>query len=347
MTHFQRIYTFLLLVSFPLIGLAQDVKPKVLSTLFDHWFTGDTSTIALKIHTDIAQLYRNPTKEVYQEAEVIATLADGEKETYQGKIRLRGNIRREICSSMPPLKLKFKKKEMTARGWLPHNDLKLVVPCRDNPSAVQDLIAEYITYQMYEKISPLSLRVQMIQIHMVDTKGKRKDRKVTAFIIEPIETMAARFELQEAERATYRESFLEKDLYRQMAFFEYMIGNTDWNVYNGHNLYFVAGSPFKRMVSIPYDFDYSAVVGTHYAVPYETLPIKSVTQRLYRGLSCSEEEALALIDAFGAKEEALLQPIKDNPMLTEGKRKEMLRFLDGFFKLLKKTKSLVWELKKG
>ena len=253
-------------------------------------------------------------------------------------------MRREICQ-LPPLKLKFKKKDMTERGWLPHNDLKVVIPCRTTIVSKQDLIAEFLTYRMYEQLTPLSFRVQMINILLTDSEGKKKDQELLAFIIEPVETLTARFNLREAERSTYRESFLEDTPYRQMAFFQYMIGNTDWNVFNGHNLKFIGGKPFTRLVTVPYDFDYSAVVGTSYAVPHESLPISSVTQRLYRGLSCEEAEAMDLIKYFSLNEAKLLQPIQDHPLLEEGKRKEMLNYLKGFFRQLDKTKGLLAELK--
>lgn len=337
-------FLILLLLLIPFIHQAQTPLAKELPTIFDHWYTGDDQTIDLTITTDLGQLFRNPDKEVYQEAAINVKLIDGTVEDYTGKIRLRGNMRREICQ-LPPLKLKFKKKDLAERGWLPHNDLKVVIPCRTITVSEQDLIAEFLTYRMYEQLTPISLRVQMVKIRLTDSEQKKKDQELLAFIIEPVETLAARFDLQEAKRTSFRESFLEKEPYREMAFFQYMIGNTDWNVYNSHNLKFLGGAPFKRLVAIPYDFDYSAVVGTSYAVPYETLPIQTVSQRLYRGLSCEESEALELIKRFREKESELLQPVQDHPLLEDGKRKEMIRYLSSFFRLLDKTKGLVAELK--
>lgn len=334
----------LLLLFISFTQQAQTPVAKEVATIFDHWYTGDDQTIDLTVNTDLGRLFRNPDKEIYQEAAINVKLADGTIEDYTGKIRLRGNMRREICQ-LPPLKLKFKKKDMTERGWLPHNDLKVVIPCRDITISEQDLIAEFLTYRMYEQLTPLSLRVQMVKIRLKDSEEKKKDQELLAFIIEPVETLAARFDLQEVTRSSFRESFLEKDPYREMAFFQYMIGNTDWNVYNSHNLKFLGGAPFKRMIAIPYDFDYSAVVGTSYAVPYETLPIQTVSQRLYRGLSCEESEALELIKFFRKKEADLLQPVQNHPLLDDGKRKQMIRYLSSFFRLLDKTKGLVAELK--
>lgn len=344
MPRIVTIYLFFLLVLSPFTSRAQIVEAVEVATVFDHWYTGDTTTIQLEVTTDLRRLFRNPDKEVYQEAAIRVTLADGTEEGYTGRIRLRGNMRREICQ-IPPVKLDFKKKNLTSQGWLPHDDIKIVLPCRNSKSSEQELMAEFLTYRMYEQVSPLSFRVQMIRIHFIDSKGKKNDMELLAFIIEPTETLAARFNLRIADRTTYREVFLEEKPYRQMAFFQYMIGNTDWNVYNGHNLKFIGGAPFRKLVAVPYDFDYSAVVGTHYAVPHESLPIKSVTQRLYRGLSCEESEAMELINFFSDKEAELLRPVQNLPLLEDYERKRMLNYLEGFFMQLTKTKRLINELK--
>ncbi|MCB0634672.1 MAG: hypothetical protein KDD15_33300, partial [Lewinella sp.] len=326
MTRFPFIYFLLMISMLPGFVSGQQAESVPVATLFDQLYTADTTAIEVTISTDLGRLFRDPDRSEYQDAEVKFSLSGQWQDELTGKIRLRGNMRREVCG-IPPLKIKFRKQDMNERGWLPHNDLKLVLPCRDNQPSLQNLMAEYVAYQMFEQIAPVSLRVQMIRLRLVDSDGNKKDELYTAFIIEPIETLAARFNLKEVERDTYRESFLEKEEYRKMAFFQYMIGNTDWNIYNHHNLYFLAGDPYQRMLAIPYDFDYSAIVGTGYAIPYETLPIKSVSERLYRGLKCEESEALELIEEFAARENAIINTVNAHPLLKESKKKEMLSYL--------------------
>jgi hypothetical protein len=52
-----------------------------------------------------------------------------------------------------------------------------------------------------------------------------------------------------------------------------------------------------------------------------------------------------LIKYFTLNEPEFLRPIQDHPLLEEGKRKEMLHYLNGFFRQLDKTKGLLAELK--
>lgn len=343
-TLITKAFLFCALVAvFPAVqGLHAQSADQQKTSLFDHWYYGGESVIDMSVTTDQSSLLRG-RKEKYQDALIEIKLPDGTTESYQGEIRLRGNVRRQICV-LPPMKLKVKKKELTERGWLPHNKLKLVVPCRENSISEQYIVREFLTYRLYEHFSELSHRVQMVNLRLIDPDGKKDEKKLLAFIIEPLETLAARNDMVIVKREVYRTSFVEDDHYRRMAFFQYMVGNTDWSVPNHHNLEFLAGGTFQRLATVPYDFDYSGIVGTHYAVPHESLPIQAVTQRLYRGLACTEEEAKALIDEFSKKEEVVLRTVETYPLLDSGSRKDMMSYLEGFFKQLERAKGVISDL---
>ncbi len=66
------------------------------------------------------------------------------------------------------------------------------------------------------------------------------------------------------------------------AIFEYMIGNTDWSMVYQHNveMLYLNSAAF----SIPYDFDHSGIVNAYYAKPNPMLNIRSVRDRVYRGM---------------------------------------------------------------
>lgn len=324
----------------PLAAQETDSMPKM--SLFDHWYQEDTSILDITVTTSVGDLMKG-RDESYQDGKIEVRLPDGTMETWEGEIRLRGNIRREICM-IPPMKIKVKKRDLKERGWITHNKLKLVVPCRDNSVSEQYIVREYLTYKLYEHFSDISLRVQMVRLNLIDSEGKKDARQMRAFIIEPIETLAARHDMVQIERDVYRVSFVEKPEYKKMAFFQYMVGNTDWSVPNFHNLYFLGGGGYQRLVAVPYDFDYAGIVGTHYAVPHESLPIKAVTQRLYRGLTCTEEEARALVDEFIEKKDLVLGTVENCPWLDKNGHKEMTSYLEGFFKQLERAKGIIAEL---
>jgi hypothetical protein len=122
-----------------------------------------------------------------------------------------------------------------------------------------------------------------------------------------------------------------------VALFEYMIGNTDWSVFAIHNIRVVEGGGVYFPVA--YDFDFSGLVGSSYALPDERLPIKSVKSRLYRGPCRKIEELVTMIETFNTKRDTIYQVFKESPGLEPARIKEATGYLDGFFNEIKKPKS--------
>lgn len=323
-----------LLMALPLLAGAQDKD--TLSGLFDHWYTDGGAALNMTIKTDLRALMRKSEESAYQDAVLTCTLPDGSVETFEVGIRVRGNVRKEICA-LPPLKVKFSKKDLAKTGFSDFNKFKIVVPCQENEKGSQYLYREYHAYRMYNRLSPYSFRVQMVHLHLIDSENKKPDEIVDAILIEPEESLAARNGGRIIERKNCRTAFLEREPYLKMAFFQYMIGNTDWYVYNLHNLILMGIPDSPKLIPVPYDFDYAGLVNAHYAVPHSSLPIRAVTQRLYLGLSCTDEEADALIQTFTQAQDTLLNPIRECNYLEKRDRDQMIDFLEDFFKQLAKV----------
>jgi hypothetical protein len=95
---------------------------------------------------------------------------------------------------------------------------------------------------------------------------------------------------------------------------------------------------------VPYDFDYSGLVNAIYAVPPETLPIKSVRERLYLGICRSEQEFRHALDEFLEKKDDLYKVINDFPYLKKGSKKDMITFLNTFYLDFRKRSPIVYKL---
>lgn len=304
------------------------------TSLFNWLYTGNDSAAHITIETDVRGLIRQKLKEEYQKASITLRNTKGEEQSHEFKLRARGNRRKEVCF-YPPIKLKFKKSMLTDNGMDPSfDDVKLVVQCRETTTSRYYVYKEYMAYKMYNMISPYSFRVQLVNVIFNDNSGKGKTREMKGFIIEPEEEMALRLEGKLVERKPMRSSFLELDPYQKMGVFQYMIGNTDWAIGNSHNLKFIKVPAYGRLVPIPYDFDYSGLVNTDYAIPFHTLPIERVTQRLYRGAECAEQELPPLMEYFKSKENAVMKYIDVFPYLNEAYRRETARYLGEFFEML-------------
>ena len=82
---------------------------------------------------------------------------------------------------------------------------------------------------------------------------------------------------------------------------------------------------------LPYDFDISGLVNPPYARPDPTLRIKRVTRRLYRGY-CGPTEALrAALGRVTDQREAILDLVRQAPLLSSRVRKRNIRYLESFF----------------
>lgn len=133
----------------------------------------------------------------------------------------------------------------------------------------------------------------------------------------------------------------------RMAIFCYMIGNTDWSVPNQHNCKVLSSMSYSGSnlgVIVPYDFDYSGLVDTDYAVPYEKLGIESVRERLYLGLCRSEDVFINALKEFSDKKEEFYKVINNFTLLSEKERKRMTEYLDSFYAGFDKRNSIVFDL---
>ena len=134
---------------------------------------------------------------------------------------------------------------------------------------------------------------------------------------------------------------VEHEPYITMSVFQYRIGNTDWSIGNIHNLELVKTPKYRKVITVPYDFDYAGLVNTTYAVPAEKLPIQSVLDRLYRGPGCTEEEARAAIDHFLSLENEIIAFCETFSPLNERAKQDAINYLSKFFEELKSPEKLI------
>jgi hypothetical protein len=120
-----------------------------------------------------------------------------------------------------------------------------------------------------------------------------------------------------------------------MAIFQFMIGNTDWAIPLLHNIRLISAFPARYPIPIPYDFDYSGMVNTHYATPHESLPIVSVRDRLYQGICLSsEEEYQEYFQQYLDVREDMYALVENFELLDSKQKDEMIGYLDSFYRII-------------
>ncbi|WFL78927.1 hypothetical protein P7228_07650 [Altererythrobacter arenosus] len=245
--------------------------------------------------------------------------------------------RRENCR-FPPLRIRLSEKPAETSLMHKQGSLKLVSHCRDQGSYDQTVLREYAAYRLYNAVTPESLKVRLARITYNDD-GKVLTTRL-GFLIEDADDAARRLGLKEVDTGNFRSSALIPQDAARYGLFQYMIGNTDWDMTMGpdpkdccHNSKVLGASKEARsdLTPLPYDFDNSGLVDAPYAVPNAVLKIRSVTQRVYRGY-CSVNalvpaEAQRLRDA----RPALLAELRSIPGLEPKTLQDMEKYLGGFF----------------
>lgn len=309
-----------------LLWLAQLVGPHPAAltaqpSLFDLLHArGDT--VDLHLETDWPALLNAKLDKVYQPA----TLRTAGYPPFRARLRTRGNVRLRQCAN-PSLKIKLAKEALRRAGLAELNDLKLVVQCTDGASGPRYLARERLAYRLHAAVSPYHHRTVPVRLHLPD------GRTPAAFLVESEEQLAARYNAIVIEPDKLSSRGLDRTSYLNACLFNYLLLNSDWFVYNRHNLecLHVRGTP--RTIVIPYDFDYSGFVGTDYAVPHSSLGLRDIYEPHFAGRHIRARELAAAQSHFREREAALRAVITDSGLgRREIRRAE--RLLDDFYRRL-------------
>ncbi|MDC6404055.1 MULTISPECIES: hypothetical protein [Maribacter] len=281
-------------------------------------------------------------------------------------LRARGNFRRNTCY-FTPLKIYFKRGGTQSTPFENHKNVKIVLPCLLEDRSNDDVLKEYLAYKMYELLSPIHFKTRLATLEYTDTRGekdelhplaiflndsknslyndegawaarKAKNHTLLTILIEDDKVVARRHDAKVLKRFVHPLN-QEETISIINAFFQFMIGNTDFSTAYSHNqkLIFKEGKSYP----IPYDFDMSGLVNASYAVVSNinntSLDIDKVTERQYRGF----KRNFALFEDtrmhFLSKESEILKILEAHkPLFNESKSYETAHdFISDFFAILK------------
>lgn len=287
------------------------------------------------LDTDWKRLLNRKDKKEYQPVKLQITGLDSVL-TFSGKIRSRGNIRLQVCSN-PSLKIKLKKGELAAAGFSKLNDLKFVLQCGNSNVGNNYLLLEKLVYDLHTIYSEHHHRVLPATLLPEQKEGL----EINSFLLEDEEQLAERYRgrILETKRASTRG--LQREAYVNMCLFNYLVLNTDWHVYNLHNVEFVSPDGSTDLIPIPYDFDYSGFVNTTYAVPREEFDITSVQVPYFLGKYVTEVEIRTAADHYLARRPAAEAFLENHPDINERDRKRLLKRLERFYDEIGEEKKLL------
>ncbi len=252
------------------------------------------------------------------------------------EVRVRGKSRVRECR-FPPLRLDFAAEDAAGSAFDGLDKVKLVTHCRDREHYERNVLDEYAAYRIFNLLTERSHRVRLLRVRYVDTDRPDDPPLVRlSFVLEPVEQVAARLGAGIAETEYVVKSRLEPQQTALVSAFHYLIGNVDWSLVAAEDEEFCChnGSLLlmdDKYVLLPYDFDLSGLVDARYAKPHPSVPIRSVTQRLYRGYCMDDlplDEALATIVS---QRQAILDLVRGLPEADPDATADRIAFLEEFF----------------
>jgi hypothetical protein len=302
--------------------------------------------IQLTIKTDLNKVLADVDDESEEYPAMLEYLEGNDTIRLDIQIRSRGNFRRnpENCP-FPPLRLNFKKKQVVGTVFEGIDKVKLVTHCRSKQKRYQQyVVKEYLVYRAFNIVTDTSLRARLVQIKYEDPVDERNTVESYAIFIEPDEAFEERLN---ATRTDQKYLFPDSTSYKHMgklAFFQYLIGNTDWAVTTQHNIRLFNILPDQPPHAIPYDFDWCGAVITHYAVPLPRFGTQSVTERIFRGQCRPLEDFQETAEFFNSKKDEIFALYDEFPLLSKKEDRFMTKYLQDFYKTINSNKLIKIEI---
>lgn len=286
----------------------------------------------LTMEFDVKTFQRTRRKEKYQPAKMTCIVNDTFQVTHPVRVKARGIYRRDNCT-VPPFWLNIRYSGIEADELKDIRKMKMVIRCRSAQQYSDYVLREYLVYRIYNLISPYSFKTRLVRLRFIDTGRKNKMTESWAFLIEPNDLLAARLMARVVKSNMLSMRTVNRDIMDQVAMFQYMIGNGDYSVTGRHNLKILALSSTGPVgfIPVPYDFDYTGLVNTHYAIPGETLGIESVRERYFLGPCRSEMSHMATISGLEVFREKIFELINEFEFLDEDAKLDMTAYIGEFF----------------
>lgn len=254
----------------------------------------------------------------------------------EAKLKLRGHWRRQkVNCDFAPIKVDLQKDARAGTIFEGQGALKLVVHCRKGERFQQYVLREYAVYRLYGILTPLSHRVRLVRARYVDTSGRSDSLSPAhAFFLENDRKAAERNGAEPVEQLGARWEHVDADQGALVSAFEYLIGSSDFSLAGLHNVLLYRMRDTGALLPVAYDFDWTGIVNTSYAKPDYRLPIRSVRERLYRGICRTPEEWAPVLAKFQSAKEALYAVYDSVPGLDPGYIRDTRRYLDRFFEVI-------------
>jgi len=300
-------------------------------------FFDKTDYLELTITTDIDSLLNDKGDDPsYHDAKISYRNDDGQWVTIDAEIRVRGNFRKQSANcDFPPLRLKFEKKNRENTIFEDIKNLKMVTHCQTDISDYEQyLLQEFLIYKLYNILSEFSFKVRLLKVVYLDDHNSDYKVEKYAFFIEDEEDMADRLNGNILEIETAITEKVNQEYYLLVAFFEYLIINTDWSLPIMHNITLLSVDYFEPPLPVPFDFDWSGFINIPYEIPTADGVKTRVPERIFKGPCAKNRDLKKMSRLFQSKKKEVLNLYFDFPYLDDKYKAETFKNIRIFYEIL-------------
>lgn len=304
--------------------------------------------LQVSIEAPLTTLMNDRPDKEYLDGTFTFTGDDGISHTLDLKIRTRGKYRRqeEHCE-FAPIRLNFRKKQVVDTVFAGQDKLKLVTHCRNKSSRYEQLVLrEYLAYRLLNVMTNKSYGVRLLQINYIDSEGAKPLTKF-GFVIEDEDDVVERNGMYSIKSAYISGNDLDPMQQNLVNVFQYMIGNTEYSLlraepdeYCCHNIDMMSATKRVPFTPLAYDFDFAGMVNAPYAEPNPRYDLRDVRQRLYKGLCKNNALLPGTFRQFLDNKDAIYGVIDDLVALSDGSRRYVTDYLDGFYDHISQPKTV-------
>jgi len=188
-------------------------------------------------------------------------------------------------------------------------------------------------YRMYNLLTDYSYRVRLARINFIDLNVQDTLQRY-GFFIEDKSHLASRIGREVIEFRNVKQYQVLRANILVLSLFQYMIGNSDWDVSRLHNIDLMSVNEHSLPVAVPFDFDWSAIIGHDYYVPDPQIDSVAKYQRRYKSYRWSDKEFETAFAIYHEHRDELMSLISDFDFLEKNSRLKLLAYISEFYDLI-------------
>ena len=314
----------LLIYSLQVMIFSQESRAQ--STLFDTLY--DMSIDRMEVALDLDSLLMNKMTAKEHPCTLKVITSDHNLMELPMKASVRSKSRRRYCD-FPPLEFDFDKKVLENLNLIKQDKYKIVTHCLDIEAGELVLLKEFMVYQLYNILTPLSLRsklVNIVYIHSItDFRIEKK-----AILLESEKEFAQNNNGTLCNCMGTPADSIDAMQFETIAMLQYMIGNTDMDHLVERNIKFIKPESGQRWLPVAYDFDFSTLVNAPYVHP--EVKDKTLIRRTYLGFPGNATYLDEVKALFNSKKEEIIDYIRNFDLISSNERRAVIKYINDFYR---------------